>query len=1065
MADDASSARKEKLNQHYKSLVHQLLKYQSATLGLFPRHTSNKDREAHIRDNIHCAISIWGLSLAYRHLDDDEGRTHELEQSAVKCMRGILFCYMRQCSKVEQFKRNQRWQNSLHAKFHVSTGAEVAEDHGYEHFQIDIISLYLLTLAQMTASGLFIIFTTDEVNFIQNLVYYVERTYRTADYGIWERGTRHNDGTRELCASSIGMARAALEAINGFNLFGAKGTSLSVIYADPDAHNRNTSILNTLLPRESRSKETDAALLCILGFPAFAIVGENLHREAKDRVLTTLSGKYGLKRFLRDGYGCPLDQQDKRHYQRTVLKEFDGIESEWPIFDVYLALDAMFVGDHEEASRYMEKVEGHLVDSPIGRVLPKYYFVPANRIEEERANPGSVRRIPAQTQDVFLWGHSLYLLAKLILDGLLSANEIDPLNRRLFGQGIKTRYTINNRYSSFQTAGNDLVIQVCLISENRDLKASLATYGVVTQTPKEVEPIKICPPSHLVKAYQQLGVNKKLGLSGRPDRPVGVLGTSKIYRILGRTFATYPILLEESDFYMSLDMSLLIDGIKTILAFIRNRWNMQGRPTVCILLRDHNFRGSHFKEMLDLMACLKNGDVNGVKVIAGRLQTFISTACIEHLDFLRQGTSGLDFLSEDLLSQSLEPSHASIGFKSVYYPNINEDIDPDHDDEDPHCFAHKPTEQLVEIYQKTVSLRGRTDLLHLFLQRHGYNFRIMNQSVLEAIEDIYKKSSYLKLWSVVRYTAALLGKVVDSLAPSITTMLVSGRQVTIGIFGHHEHVISEPMTPATIDHVIYSTCKPHNAREAVLQQEMLIYTADLLSTNPKLFTGMLRLRIGWIIQAMKNQLSLCGEDDSERKPGSIYSLPPSAIKQLLHSVLNRKGKVLTWDVTPCNWLQERQLEGALNRVPLNFYENVWKILERVPGGLRVSSHYLPQQPTLTEMTVDEVEFALRVEQMLSSILRPEYRQSTVELLTVIATILKRNPELDIQQCIDLDELLNEAIRLFQSDPSHQDSSEAAFYNLGQADKAGTMAYFARAIVNKLLEKSVSFSPEHSCCIS
>ena len=35
-----------------------------------------------------------------RHVGDDKGRTHELEQSAVKCMRGILFCYMRQAEKV-----------------------------------------------------------------------------------------------------------------------------------------------------------------------------------------------------------------------------------------------------------------------------------------------------------------------------------------------------------------------------------------------------------------------------------------------------------------------------------------------------------------------------------------------------------------------------------------------------------------------------------------------------------------------------------------------------------------------------------------------------------------------------------------------------------------------------------------------------------------------------------------------------------------------------------------------------------------------------------------------------
>ena len=36
-----------------------------------------------------------------RHVGDDKGRMHELEQSAVKCMRGILFCYMRQADKVE----------------------------------------------------------------------------------------------------------------------------------------------------------------------------------------------------------------------------------------------------------------------------------------------------------------------------------------------------------------------------------------------------------------------------------------------------------------------------------------------------------------------------------------------------------------------------------------------------------------------------------------------------------------------------------------------------------------------------------------------------------------------------------------------------------------------------------------------------------------------------------------------------------------------------------------------------------------------------------------------------
>lgn len=52
----------------------------------------------------------------------------------------------------------------------------------------------------------------------------------------------------------LGMAKAALEAINGCNLFGDKGASWSVVYVDIDAHNRNRSIFETMLPRESSSK-------------------------------------------------------------------------------------------------------------------------------------------------------------------------------------------------------------------------------------------------------------------------------------------------------------------------------------------------------------------------------------------------------------------------------------------------------------------------------------------------------------------------------------------------------------------------------------------------------------------------------------------------------------------------------------------------------------------------------------------------------------------------------------------------------------------------------------------
>lgn len=73
-----------------------------------------------------------------------------------------------------------------------------------------------------------------------------------------------------MCCSSIGLAKAALESINGENLFGAQGASWSVIYVDIDAHNRNRTIFDTILPRESNSKvaETNSVacigLICLL---------------------------------------------------------------------------------------------------------------------------------------------------------------------------------------------------------------------------------------------------------------------------------------------------------------------------------------------------------------------------------------------------------------------------------------------------------------------------------------------------------------------------------------------------------------------------------------------------------------------------------------------------------------------------------------------------------------------------------------------------------------------------------------------------------------------------------
>ena len=53
-----------------------------------------------------------------------------------------------------------------------------------------------------------------------------------------------------------------------------------------------------------------------------------------------------------------------------------------------------------------------------------------------------------------------------------------------------------------------------------------------------------------------------------------------------------------------------------------------------MILREDNMRGGNARFILDLLSQFKRGECDGIKVRLGRLQEFVSSACIEHLDFL-----------------------------------------------------------------------------------------------------------------------------------------------------------------------------------------------------------------------------------------------------------------------------------------------------------------------------------------------------------------------------------------------------------------------------------------------
>ena len=316
-----------------------VLRRQHPITGLLPASTANTVHgnygDAWVRDCVYSIQCVWGLALAHRRLSGATTRVFELEQRVLQLMRGLLNAMLRQAHKVERFKHSLEPLDALHAKYDTGSGEPVVPDDGWGHLQLDATALFLLQLAQLTRSGLVVVQTSHERDFIQNLVYYVARAYRVRDYGIWERGDKGNHGLPERNASSIGLVKAALEALEGLDLYGPHGNGQCSLHIPHDAIVRLRRALTGLLPRESASKEVDAACLSVIGYPAWAVEDLALVERTRSKIRTELGGPYGYKRFRRDGHQTVVEDHNRLHYEREELAQFEHIECEWPLFLAY----------------------------------------------------------------------------------------------------------------------------------------------------------------------------------------------------------------------------------------------------------------------------------------------------------------------------------------------------------------------------------------------------------------------------------------------------------------------------------------------------------------------------------------------------------------------------------------------------------------------------------------------------------------------------------------------------------------------------------------------------------
>ena len=1014
----------ESVLEHYFQQVSEIiLARQNPITGLLPASTAvtahGDYTDAWVRDNVYSILAAWGLGLAYRKVDDTQGRAFLLEQSVVKLMRGLLTSMMKQSDKVEAFKYSQDPLDALHAKYATDTGNPVVGDDEWGHLQLDATSLYLLILAQMTTSGLRIVFTLDEVSFIQNLVHYIGRAYRTPDYGIWERGNKINHGIAEINSSSVGMAKAALEAMDGFNCFGAEGGMESVIHVIPDEIARARITLESALPTESLSKELDAATLSVIGFPAFAVESADLVDLTLNEVVEKLSGHYGCKRFLRDGHQAANEDSERLHYEPEEMKQFEHIECEWPLFFTYLHLHFLFTGQADKALEYRQKLEGLLVEQNGQKLLPEVYYVPLDKIEAERENPGSQARLPNENIPL-VWAQSLYSLGALIQDGLLDIADIDPLGRyRRIGHKRGKQ------------------IQLALIAESDEVADKLHEYGLVTQTLAQVHPVQIFKASVLAQAFEALGACDRLNLTGRPHRNPRGLTTSCVYEYQGQQYLFQPQFLSKHDFYLTQDNQMLVQRLKMEMGYIYHQWNLPGRPIVVMVVREAMLQRGGSRALIDFMEECRHGQVNQIPVKLGTLKHFLPTSAKRSLHYLQAPPQSMELaLSGEALQPLLRPSLEGADelseqqIAALAMPELMAQLEISQSLSEQFCLI----ERLYHIGEAELELQigGQACTPKLLM------------------EEVYVRAIEQGDWALTRRAAAWQDKYDINLEGAVTEILV--RKIALSVsrqYSKHSTI----RQPAGAEEIL-AKIKQFNAddvRAQILTQELILNLGLLIRSRFDLFANVTLIRTGQLLQLLAAHVGQQQATSADNALDVLMHQTPFEISQSLLYVLEHYADVqeslyqkecMQFDNSEQNlslpqfeesmnpelgqaadWYQWRKINGSLGRYSKGFYEGVWDIVNQT-SALVIGDQWNPKRRLehglCANMTRGETLFQDAVDHILNKTPLPEVRRLYYEALMVLGLIMRANPQMNSNDVMFLDVLLGHAVRLrWLAMPGHE----------------------------------------------
>jgi len=336
------------------------------------------------------------------------------------------------------------------------------------------------------------------------------------------------------------------------------------------------------------------------------------------------------------------------------------------------------------------------------------------------------------------------------------------------------------------------------------------------------------------------------------------------------------------------------------------------------------------------------------------------------------------------------------------------------------------------------------EILGLLLQKRGADFAVpVGGNVRQFAEAMYARAGRQRLWGVLRRAAGLLGLFDESLEEAVALIVAHQKRVSVGRTDSAEAIIARPCGNDEIVARIRGQ-SGDDARAQVLIQEIVLCMGTLIKADPALFKGMLTLRAWHLVLLINGWLAREHGVTPAEAFDHLLDLSPHAILGRLREVITREQE-MTGNLLRLRWLRRsgggtplvrvsfpagddpalsegeggwaawREMSGVISRRPEAFYVRVRALIDHcsalVIGNPLDARNCLDSAIVRADTTPGERSFALQVEDLLSKIQNPAYRQLSVEALLAASDICRANADLQIDGQLVIDELLSAAVGL------------------------------------------------------